>query len=432
MSTCKPTKDIHVRHHTGSKRRNIAPPVIPLFLFFPTLPAEIKTLICMFTTDAKAFYGLAVSCRQLREICFEISDKKKIMFTTLTYYREYFEQEEDGSYFYDFSEPYFCDWLIINKSTLAEGLETKPGELESCWCWVHGGFLPGGSRHGEHMFYDNSEYDEYTEPTDLKNVIARYTYRDGLLHGPAVMYYYETGILKQTGTFINGHETGIRESFYEPDTVGYESEEEGEGEDEDIDKERMTRRRAKYNPDAEKGTLFRRANIVSGLREGSLTEWFFNGVCSVEANFYADRLEGELVRYYPDGMLRTIEGFSGGRKEGKHKYYNENGSLSFTCNMMKGYRHGRCCTWSTKGTLTGDYAYHCGDAIDNNTKWNADGSPQHNPSIWTRCRICKCDTSDLYAYEFGWKPRYKPVTIDTDSESYKMATQYIKNKNIEI
>jgi antitoxin component YwqK of YwqJK toxin-antitoxin module len=77
------------------------------------------------------------------------------------------------------------------------------------------------------------------------------------------------------------------------------------------------------------GKMIEKGNYLNGIKNGSYTKWFSNGVKRVEGT-YANGKKNAMWSYFfknGTGALRMIGNFHKGKKEGNWIFYDKNGSI---------------------------------------------------------------------------------------------------------
>ena len=76
------------------------------------------------------------------------------------------------------------------------------------------------------------------------------------------------------------------------------------------------------------GQLWRKGDYKNGLREGPWVEYFNTGQLYWKSDFKNGERDGPWVSYYGNGQLGGKGDFKDGKKEGPWVYYNEDGTVN--------------------------------------------------------------------------------------------------------
>lgn len=77
------------------------------------------------------------------------------------------------------------------------------------------------------------------------------------------------------------------------------------------------------------GKMIEKGNYLNGIKNGSYTKWFSNGVKRVEGTYASGKKDAMWSYYFKNGTgaLRMIGNFQNGKKEGNWIFYDKNGSI---------------------------------------------------------------------------------------------------------
>lgn len=174
------------------------------------------------------------------------------------------------------------------------------------------------------IFYSNYQIKFYTNGS-IQSVGQL---KDSLMVGQWT-YFFENGIVKASGKFINGNGKEISEESNIPlngrDGLWIFYNENGI-------------RDGEYNYKAgkrdgivknwyEKGELKGIWNYVDGKKEGKQMMWFANGNKKYEGNYTSGKLDGPQKAWYENGSLKEYGNFKNGEISGEQIRYNEDGSI---------------------------------------------------------------------------------------------------------
>lgn len=120
-----------------------------------------------------------------------------------------------------------------------------------------------------------------------------FSYQENLQNGNYV-FYYENGMIREEGAYLNGERNGPYRSFYDNGQISVE------------------------------GTYAR------GFKDGTQKTWRKNGVLESEATFVNGKTEGEFRNYYDTGELYKITPFVDGKMKGTFTEYNRDGTVKKT------------------------------------------------------------------------------------------------------
>lgn len=122
------------------------------------------------------------------------------------------------------------------------------------------------------------------------------------------------------------------------------------------------------------GQVSRRSNIVNGLKEGKMTDYFNDGKLMAERYFEKGQQIGRTVIYYPNGQTKEVQHFVKGEKQGGDTLWYEDGKIQFVTTLKDGKKHGYLRKWGADGAQIYEAKYNMdtlvevkGQPIDRNT-----------------------------------------------------------------
>ena len=86
------------------------------------------------------------------------------------------------------------------------------------------------------------------------------------------------------------------------------------------------------------GKMIEQGNYLNGVKNGSYTKWFSNGLKRVEGT-YSKGMKDSIWNYYfknGTGSLRISGKFNNGKKDGNWIFYDKNGNIRNKINFQKG------------------------------------------------------------------------------------------------
>jgi antitoxin component YwqK of YwqJK toxin-antitoxin module len=124
----------------------------------------------------------------------------------------------------------------------------------------------------------------------------------------------------------------------------------------------------------ENGQVSRRSNIVNGLKEGKMTDYYNDGKLMAERYFEKGQQQGRTVIYYPSGQIKEVQYFEKGKKQGGDTLWYEDGKIQFVTTLKDDKKHGYLRKLGTAGELIYEAKYDMdtlvevkGQAINRNT-----------------------------------------------------------------
>lgn len=176
--------------------------------------------------------------------------------------------------------------------------------------------------------------------TRTENSLSVYTYRDGVLHGPDVVY--TNGIVKETGRWKNDQQNGLFTLYTEAGVlIDHAWFENGQ-------RHGLTRQ---FDPETGRMTL--EGLCQNGLQEG---EWLYyypeTGQVMAEQTFRAGVLDGPARQYYSVGVrqLEIEMHYADGIPHGPYKTYYPNGQLQMEATLEYGSYTGEVKLYAEDGT----------------------------------------------------------------------------------
>ncbi|NTW31826.1 MAG: toxin-antitoxin system YwqK family antitoxin [Bacteroidetes bacterium] len=173
--------------------------------------------------------------------------------------------------------------------------------------------------------------------------------------------YYESGELKDEGTFDNGAKIGLWKFYFKnkklEQTGNYLKNEKPDGE---------------WKWYYDNGTIMRTENYSGGLLNGTTTEYSDSGTVIVKGE-YVDGLE-EGFWFYKFGDIRMEGSYKEGRREGIWTYYFDNGNVNFVGNFFDDNPDGKHIFYWDNGKVREEGYYVMGVKEGEWYKNNYDGS----------------------------------------------------------
>lgn len=180
-------------------------------------------------------------------------------------------------------------------------------------------------------YYKNNKLNgPLTRFTEDGKVLAKETYVEGILQGPAEYFSYQKEDLLHAVCF---YKNALLEG------------------------ERRVTNQA--------GILREKASYRQGRLHGEQTIFYQDGQRQSKAQFNNGKLHGERIFFFPNGHIWYRENFANGRLEGERLAYFANGNLyeeeTYSNNLLNGPRK----VYSAQGELLTDEEYHWGNLISN-------------------------------------------------------------------
>lgn len=107
----------------------------------------------------------------------------------------------------------------------------------------------------------------------------------------------------------------------------------------------------------ETGQISRRSNIVNGLKEGKMTDYYNDGKLMAERFFVHGNQEGRTTIYYPSGQIKEVQHFQNGQKQGGDTLYYEDGKVQFLTTLKDDKKNGFLRKWDPNGELIYEAKY---------------------------------------------------------------------------
>lgn len=124
----------------------------------------------------------------------------------------------------------------------------------------------------------------------------------------------------------------------------------------------------------ENGQISRRSNVVNGLKEGKMTDYYKDGKLMAERYFEKGEQQGRTVIYYPNGQIKEVQYFASGKKQGGDTLWYEDGKIQFVSTLKDDKLDGYLRKWDPNGALVYEAKYALdtlievkGQPIDRNT-----------------------------------------------------------------
>lgn len=176
--------------------------------------------------------------------------------------------------------------------------------------------------------------------TRTENSLYIYTYRDGVLDGPDVVY--TNGAVKETGRWKDGQQNGLFTLYTEAGVL--------------VDHawfENGLRHGLTRQFDPETGRMVMEGLCQNGLQEGEWLHYYpETGQVMAEQTFREGLLNGPARQYYPVGVrqLQIEMNYVDGVPEGPYKLYYPNGQLQLEAELKNGSYNGEVKTYAEDGT----------------------------------------------------------------------------------
>lgn len=167
-------------------------------------------------------------------------------------------------------------------------------------------------------------------------LVARYSTREGLLHGPFT-HYYEEGSVAAFSTFDNGARVGKTTNYY------------------------PSGRLASVQPYQE------------GLPNGKHLYYYPDGAVKAEIDYAGGRLDGKVHLYDHFGRLCRELSFSQGKREGVERIWNEEGLLVVEVFFKEDRPSGRARRWYDNGNMSLETIYDEAGFVSQSRRWDSGG-----------------------------------------------------------
>lgn len=168
----------------------------------------------------------------------------------------------------------------------------------------------------EAVYRNNKLNGEMVRYTDTGEILSRETYEDGILHGDAHYYQYQSaGKAWSDCVYQNALLHGTRKVYY-PSGVLQAAENFRHG--------KLTGERQTYYRN---GNLESKEQYLDGKLTAERTLYFPEGGLWYRENYKAGRLDGDRTAYFTDGAVRLEEFYADGMREGLRKVYAASGEL---------------------------------------------------------------------------------------------------------
>jgi len=114
----------------------------------------------------------------------------------------------------------------------------------------------------------------------------------------------------------------------------------------------------------ENGQVSRRSNIVKGLKEGKMTDYYNDGKLMAERFFEKGQQHGRTLIYYPSGQIKEVQYFLQGKKEGGDTLWYEDGKIQFITTLKADKKHGYLRKWGLSGELVYEAKYEMDTLVE--------------------------------------------------------------------
>ncbi len=112
------------------------------------------------------------------------------------------------------------------------------------------------------------------------------------------------------------------------------------------------------------GQVSRRSNIVNGLKEGKMTDYYNDGKLMAERYFEKGQQQGRTIIYYPSGQIKEVQYFLKGKKEGGDTLWYEDGKIQFITTLKADKKHGYLRKWGPSGELVYEAKYEMDTLVE--------------------------------------------------------------------
>jgi antitoxin component YwqK of YwqJK toxin-antitoxin module len=140
----------------------------------------------------------------------------------------------------------------------------------------------------------------------------------GIIHGDSIitMYYYESGNMQDSTSFINKKEEGLSKTWFESGHI----------------KSKLYYKNGLRDSLCswfyDEGGLRETDFYVKGLREKRTIQYYENSHIKAECDLKNDKQTGSAIHYYEDGTIKSKVGYLEGLRNGEAWFYYPNGKLS--------------------------------------------------------------------------------------------------------
>lgn len=164
------------------------------------------------------------------------------------------------------------------------------------------------------QFRDNRPYGtfKYFYETGLKKAITTYS-DDGII--ARTTSFHENGKIMSKGKFINQKKDSIWLFYSELDEKLLSSETYKNG--------LLDGPSISYYPDS--GKPFEVVTYINGLKEGAFVKYFPEGEVMTKGSYKHDTLDGDFTLYHPNGRIQVSGKYENGEQIGNWKYFDEDG-----------------------------------------------------------------------------------------------------------
>lgn len=221
---------------------------------------------------------------------------------------------------------------------------------------------------GRHNFYDiNGKYRESIHFSSTGKIEKRGNYSDNNLKTGLWIEYYENGLTRSRGSYINGKKEGVWEYFYMDGSL----EQKGEYKNDFP--------HGLWTMYCTNGKVLKIGTYINGKEDGEFTEyncegeivkkvfydegyksgpWFLKIQSFIETGTYKDDMKsGKWQTFYEENVLRSTTFYENDLENGRYSMYYFNGNLMISGNYSNGKREGIWSFYDEKGVryLTIEY-----------------------------------------------------------------------------
>lgn len=107
----------------------------------------------------------------------------------------------------------------------------------------------------------------------------------------------------------------------------------------------------------ENGSISRRVQIVSGEKQGLMTDYYPDGKVLAERWFKNDKQDGRTVIYHPSGRIKEVQYYQQGEQYSGDTIWYESGQPQFTAFFQNGVKNGYLRKWAETGEVIFEARY---------------------------------------------------------------------------
>lgn len=107
----------------------------------------------------------------------------------------------------------------------------------------------------------------------------------------------------------------------------------------------------------ENGQISRRSNLVNGLKEGKMTDYYNDGKLMAERYFEHGQQKGRTLIYYPNGQIKEVQYYEAGKKQNGDTLWYEDGKIQFVTAFKDDKKNGYLRKWDPSGQLIYESKY---------------------------------------------------------------------------